>query len=202
MHWKSTRYSSYVASATFSATQLHRRIYMGHLLYTLALANRSKNRSNPHGMAVDIQILTAHGIKEMDSWLQEYFPEEAIDVVNLKTAAPVAQGSAGAPGQEEEEPLQDMDAAMWLLDEEDSNPASHENLQPLETSTPGAGSAGEAKSGLVALSAISEALPGLLTCPPDSSPPLEVMETSEVKVKETPFTLVAKKPHIKKQSKS
>ncbi len=144
---------------------------MGHLLYTLALANRSRNWSSPHGIAVDIQILSAHGIKEMDSWLQEYFPEEAIEVVDLEKAAPAAQGSAGAPGLEEEEPLQDMDAAMLLLDEADSNRASPENLQPLATSTPGAASVGEAKSGLVALSAISEALPGLLTCPPVAALP-------------------------------
>jgi hypothetical protein len=98
--------------------------------------------------------------------------------------------------------FQSFGISLLLLDEADSNPASLENLQPPETSTPGAASTGVAKSGLVALSAVSEALPGLLTYPPDSSPPLEVLETFEVEVKESPFTLVAKKGHKKKHHKS
>ena len=48
-HWEAVHYSSYVASVTFSATQLHTRIYMGHSLYTLTLANRRKGKDAPTG---------------------------------------------------------------------------------------------------------------------------------------------------------
>jgi len=40
-HWEAKHYCSLVASTTFSATQLHTRIFSGHLLYTLMLANWS-----------------------------------------------------------------------------------------------------------------------------------------------------------------
>jgi len=172
---------------------------MGHLLYTLALANRSKNRSNPAGLAVSVPGLAAHGVTELDSRLQGYFPEEAIEVVDLEVAASAAQGSAEAPGLEGEEPLPDMDEAMRLLDEADSNPASPADQQPPETSTPGAASTGEAESSLEALTAVVEELPGLLSQPPDSSPPLEAMEASEVEMKENPFTLVDRRKHSKKK---
>jgi hypothetical protein len=37
-HWEKEHYGSFVAATTFSATQLHTRIYLGSLLYTLAVS--------------------------------------------------------------------------------------------------------------------------------------------------------------------
>jgi hypothetical protein len=56
-----------------------------------------------------------------------------MEVVNLEVGAPAPQESAEAPGLQPEEPLEDMDAAMRLLDKEDSNLASPKDLQPPET---------------------------------------------------------------------
>jgi hypothetical protein len=73
-HWESTHYSSYVASCTFSATQLHTRIYMGHSLYTLALANRRNGKDSPTGRACNYGLFRSLNIDSLDYTLAKAYP--------------------------------------------------------------------------------------------------------------------------------
>ena len=73
-HWEKHHYSSYVVSSTFSATQLHTRVYMGHLLYTLALACRKMGEEDPLRMAINLRALTQYNIKATSNTLALLYP--------------------------------------------------------------------------------------------------------------------------------
>ena len=86
-HWERLHYSSFVVSSTFSATQLHVRVYMGQMLYTLALANRKNGEETPLKMATDPKAMEHYKLTEMDDTLAKLFPmgdscEEVMEVAS------------------------------------------------------------------------------------------------------------------------
>ena len=65
LHWEAEHYSSLVASSIFSATQLHTRIFMGHLLYLLVLANKTIHpEADINAPAYDEKVLKDMGSRE------------------------------------------------------------------------------------------------------------------------------------------
>ncbi len=78
-HWETEHVSSMVASSTFSATQLHTRIHLGHLAYVLALANRRKGPENPRESAVSETALEQFGITERSDILKEYLGPPSLE---------------------------------------------------------------------------------------------------------------------------
>ena len=65
LHWEAEHYSSLVACSIFSATQLHIRIFMGHLLYLLVLANKTIHpEADINALAYDEKVLKDMGSRE------------------------------------------------------------------------------------------------------------------------------------------
>ncbi len=95
-HWEQQHYSSYVVSSTFSATQLHTRVYMGHLLYTLALGCRKMGEDNPLRLAVNMWAFTQYKIKTSSTTLATLYPpsqEEAC--LEVEEVATVTEDESG-----------------------------------------------------------------------------------------------------------
>ena len=86
-HWERNHYSSQVAAYTFSATQLHTRLYMGQAIYTLALSSRHRGKDNVSGMPVNVDVMIRHGVTDYDLRLQSMFPPEvrktSVEVIDL-----------------------------------------------------------------------------------------------------------------------
>ena len=114
-HWEAVHYSSYVASVTFSATQLHTRIYMGHSLYTLTLANRRKGKDAPTGKCYDAEAMRSLQIQTLDYTLAKAYPMEGF------------QGRV--PGDPQEPPLVDISMEDAQLQQAEASPAQAEDKQ-------------------------------------------------------------------------
>jgi len=95
-HWEQQHYSSYVVSSTFSATQLHTRVYMGHLLYTLALGCRKMGEDSPLRLAVNLRAFTQYKIKTTITTLATLYPPSQEEVsLEVEEVAKVTEDESG-----------------------------------------------------------------------------------------------------------
>ena len=99
-HWETEHSSALVATSVFSATQMHVRIHVGHLVYVLALANRLKGQENPKGSAVSSTALRQFGITEHDEVLKAFLgppsnEEEMNDLLSEVIDSTDAEGQCG-----------------------------------------------------------------------------------------------------------
>ena len=89
-HWERFHYSSQVATYSFSATQLHTRLYMGQSIYTLVLANRNRGKDDITGMSVSVDVMQGLGVTDYDMGIMTLFPPEdkkkVVEVVDLGEA--------------------------------------------------------------------------------------------------------------------
>ncbi len=89
-HWERFHYSSQVATYSFSATQLHTRLYMGQSIYTLVLANRNRGKDDITGMSVSVDVMRGLGVTDYDMGIMTLFPPEDkkkdVEVVDLREA--------------------------------------------------------------------------------------------------------------------
>ena len=93
-HWESCHVPDMAAMSTFSATQLHTRIHMGHVAYVLALAHRMKGAEAPSEPAVCDRSLIRFGITEYSDILSDF-----LGPLNLEEFEAVCNDMLGPSGE-------------------------------------------------------------------------------------------------------
>jgi len=101
-HWESSHVPDMVASTTFSSTQLHCRVHMGHIAYVLALANRRRGKEKVSEKAFSDSALAQFGITERSDVLKDFLGpptaeeyEENLDLM-IKVWRPTRRRHSGS----------------------------------------------------------------------------------------------------------
>ncbi len=86
-----------MVSSTFSATQLHTRVYMGHLLYTLVPGCRKMWEESPLRVAINLRAFTQNKIKATSNTLAKLYPpsaeEDRLEVQEVAMSLQTTPGS-------------------------------------------------------------------------------------------------------------